>query len=127
MDAFRETGAFAPLNVGGKSFDSSRTALGIRAIYDGHIGRVGFRPEVRLAWQHEFGASAYSITSNFATLGGNPFTVTGPVTGRDSLLASAGFMILWNDRFGTYVYYDGNIGGQNYESHNVSGGFRLQF
>ena len=127
MDGFTETGAFAPLTVSGKSADSSRTSLGIRASFEGHIGSVVIRPEVRLAWQHEFGGTSYAITSRFATLGGNPFTVSGTAVGRDSLLASAGFIIMWNERLGTYVYYDGNIGAKNLESHNISGGVRFQF
>ena len=127
MDGFTETGAFAPLAVSGRSADSSRTSLGIRASYEGHIGSAIIRPEVRLAWQHEFGATSYAITSRFATLGGNPFTVTGTTVGRDSVLASAGFIIMWNERLGTYLYYDGQIGAQNLESHNISGGVRFQF
>ena len=127
MDGFTETGAFAPLSVNGQTAESSRTALGIRAFYDAHVGRVIVRPEARLSWQHEFGDNGFAITSRFATLGGNPFTVTGAPIGRDSLLIGAGFSILWNDRFSTYVYYDGEVGRSNYDSHNVSGGFRLQF
>ncbi|MCX6979269.1 MAG: autotransporter domain-containing protein [Verrucomicrobia bacterium] len=126
LDGFTEAGLFAPLTVASRSEESSRASLGVRAYYDGHIGSKVFRPEVRLAWQHEFGATGYSLTSSFATLGGNPFTVAGTTIGRDSLLASAGFTILWNDRLSTFVYYDGQIG-QNYESHNVSAGVRLQF
>ncbi len=127
MDRFTEFGAFAPLTIASKSSESIRTNVGIRAYYDGHIGKVGFRPEVRLAWQHEAGAAGNNLTSNFATLGGAPFTVAGTTVGRDSLLASAGFIIMWNDRLGTYVYYDGQFGASNQESHSVSGGFRLQF
>ena len=127
LDGFTEAGLFAPLTVASRSEESSRSSLGVRAYYDGHIGSKVFRPEVRLAWQHEFGATGYSLTSSFATLGGTPFAVSGTTIGRDSLLASAGFVILWNDRLSTFVYYDGQFGGQNYESHNVSAGFRLQF
>jgi uncharacterized protein with beta-barrel porin domain len=68
-----------------------------------------------------------SLTSSFATLGGSPFTVSGTTIGRDSLLASAGFTILWNARVSTFVYYDGQFGTQNYGSHNVSAGVRIQF
>ena len=53
--------------------------------------------------------------------------MSGTTIGRDSLLASAGFAILWNDRLSTFIYHDCQFGGQNYESRNVSGGFRLQF
>jgi outer membrane autotransporter protein len=127
MDGFTENGAFAPLAVNSQNYESSRTALGIKATYDAHVGRVLVRPEVKLAWQHEFGDSTYSITSRFASLGGNAFTVTGAPIGRDSLLVGAGFSVLWNPRFATYVYYDGELGRTNYSSHSVSAGFRLQF
>jgi fibronectin-binding autotransporter adhesin len=127
VGGFTETALFAPLTVHGQSAESSRTALGARAYYDAHAGGFIIRPEVKLAWQHEFGTTAYSLTSNFATLGGNAFTVSGPAIGRDSLLASAGVSFLFNDRFAFYVYYDGEIARTNYSSNNVSGGFRLQF
>ena len=127
LDGFTEAGAFAPLTIAGKSSESIRTSVGVRAYYEGKIGSVGFRPEVRLAWQHESGATGNNLTSNFATLGGRPFTVAGTTVGRDSIVASAGFIILWNDRLGTYVYYDGNFGAKNQESHNISAGVRLQF
>ena len=127
MDGFTETGTFAPLRVAGQTAESSRTSLGVRAYYDAHVRGIVIRPEARLAWQHEFGDNGFSITSNFATLGGNAFTVNGPVTGRDSLLMSAGVTILWNERFATYVNYDGEVGRTNYESHSISGGVRLRF
>ncbi len=126
LDGFTEAGAFAPLTIAGNTTESQRSSLGVRAYYDGHIGSKIFRPELRVAWQHEFGATGSSITSNFATLGGTPFTVAGTTVGRDSVLASAGFVIVWNDLLSTFVYYDGQFG-QNLQSNNVSGGFRLQF
>ncbi|MEO6752572.1 MAG: autotransporter-associated beta strand repeat-containing protein [Chthoniobacteraceae bacterium] len=126
-DGFTETGAFAPLAVNGQSTESSRTSFGVRASYDAQVGGVIVRPELRLSWQHEFGDTAPTVTSRFVNLGGNPFTVTGPQIGRDSLLMGAGFTILWTPRFATYLYYDGEIGRSNYDSHNISGGVRLQF
>ena len=126
-DGFTETGAFAPLAVNGQSTESSRTSLGVRAYYDAQVGGVTVRPELRLTWQHEFGDTAPTVTSRFVNLGGNPFTVTGPQVGRDSLLMGAGFTVMWNPRFATYLYYDGEFGRSNYDSHNISGGIRLQF
>ena len=126
-DGFTETGAFAPLTVNGQSTESSRTSLGLRAYYDANVGGVIVRPEMRLSWQHEFGEIAPTVTSRFSTLGGNPFTVTGPQIGRDSLLLGVGLTVLWSERFATYLYYDGEVGRSNYDSHNISGGVRLQF
>ncbi len=127
LDGFTERGAFAPLSVIRRNADSARSALGFKASYDMKVGRAIIRPEVRAAWQHEFGDTSYSLTSTFATLGGNAFTVFGPATGRDSLLVGAGVSIHWNDRFSTSVFYDGELLRKNYSSNNVSVGFRWRF
>ncbi len=127
LDGFTETGAFLPLSIRSASSESSRTTVGFRAVWDAQVAGKHVRPEVRASWQHEFGDVAHQLTSTFATLGGSPFTVTGPITGRDSLLVGAGVTIQWSDRVATYLNYDGEVGRKNYESHSVSGGFRIQF
>ena len=127
VDSFRENGSLAPLNIASKSGESLRTALGMKASYDWQVGGVVIRPEVRAAWQHEFGDSSFALDSRFANGAGNTFTVRGPEIGDDSLLLGAGVAVLWNERTSTYVYYDGEIGRSNYSSNNVSGGVRLSF
>ncbi len=127
LDGFTETGGFAPLSVIRKNADSMRSAIGVRASYDIKVRHAIIRPEARVSWQHEFGDTSYSLTSSFATLGGNPFTVAGPETGRDSMLIRAGVSVQWNDRFSTSAYYDGELLRKNYSSNNVSLGFRWKF
>ena len=99
----------------------------MKATYDWKVGSVLVRPELRAAWQHEYGLSAYPIVASFANGAGSSFTVSGPKIGRDSLLLGAGAAILWNDRISTYIYYDGELGRTNYDSHNISGGVRVTF
>ena len=127
LDGFTEAGLFAPLAVAGQTSESSRSSFGFHATYDTHIGSLPIRPEVRVAWQHEFDSTTSTITSRFANLGGNPFTVSGPKVGRDSVVVGAGVSMQWTPRCATYLYYDGEIGRTNYNSHNVSAGFRFQF
>lgn len=127
LDGFTETGGFAPLSVIKRNEESMRTAIGMHATFDVKMGRAILRPEVRAAWQHEFGDTSYSLTSTFATLGGSAFKVAGPETGRDSLLVGAGLSLLLNNRFSVYAFYDGELLRQNYSSHNISAGFRLKF
>jgi outer membrane autotransporter protein len=127
LNGFTETGSLAPLKYGDQSVDSIRTALGIKASYDWKIGGVLIRPEVRASWQHEYGDSTYTIVANFANGAGNSFTVSGPRIGRDSVLIGAGAAILWNDRISTYIYYDGELARDNYDSQSVTGGFRITF
>jgi outer membrane autotransporter protein len=128
IDNFTENGSLAPLHFPDQNEDSIRTTVGFRAAYDWKAGRgVIVRPELRAAWQHEYGDRAYPIDSQFASGPGSLFTVHGPRIGRDSALVSAGAAIEWNDRVSTYVYYDGQLARQNYDSHNVNGGIRINF
>ena len=127
MNGFAETGSLAPLRFSDQSVDSIRTAFGIKTSYDLKIGGVLIRPEVRVSWQHEYADSAYSIVANFANGAGNSFNVVGPELGRDSLLIGAGVAVLWNDRFSTYIYYDGELARTNYDSQSVSAGVRITF
>ena len=107
--------------------ESVRSALGFKASWDWKAGSVLIRPELRASWQHEYGDTAYPFRSNFATGGGDSFIVHGPDTGRDSLLLGAGFAVQCSERCSTYLYYDGELGRTNYESHSISGGVRLAF
>ena len=99
----------------------------MKTSYDWKIGPVHLVPELRLAWQHEFGQTDYSLVSSFANGAGNSFTVTGAEIGRDSMLIGTGFAVHWNDRWSTYAYYDGELFRTNYLSNNISAGFRFSF
>jgi outer membrane autotransporter protein len=124
---FTERGSLAPLDIHGGHGESLRTAFGIKASYDWKLGAVLIRPELRAAWQHEFGDSSYELGANFANGAGNSFLVNGPNLGRDSALLGAGFAAQFNDRLSTYFYYDGELGRRNYQSSSVTGGLRLAF
>ena len=39
----------------------------------------------------------------------------------------AGFAIQCSERISLYAYYDGELGGTNYQSDSVTGGFRIEF
>jgi outer membrane autotransporter protein len=127
FDGFTESGSLAPLKFNDQHVDSIRTAIGMKASYDWKVGHILVRPELRAAWQHEYGNSAYSIAASFANGAGTSFTVSGPKIGRDSLLLGAGVAILWSDRISTYIYYDGDLSRTNYDSNNVSAGVRITF
>ena len=124
---FTEHGSLAPLNIHGGKGESLRTALGFKASYDWKVGGVLIKPEIRAAWQHEYGDSAYALNSSFAGGTGNSFLVNGPQLGRDSALLGAGFAIQFTDRISTYLYYDGELGRKNYQSTSVTAGCRVAF
>jgi len=127
LQGFTERGSDFPLRVPSQGEESIRTAFGIKASYDCKVGSVIVKPEVRAAWQHEFGDTAYTLDSSFASGAASALTVTGPRLGRDSVLVGAGFAVLFNDHCSTYFYYDGELGRTRYDAHNVSGGLRLAF
>ena len=128
IDGFTETGSLAPLEIQDQEEDSVRGTLGLRAAYDWKAGHgIIVRPEVRAAWQHEYDERAYPIDARLASGAGGVFTVRGPDIGRDSALVGGGVAVQWNNRISTYVYYDGVLGRENYDSHNVSGGVRISF
>jgi autotransporter-associated beta strand protein len=127
LDSFSETGSLAALKFPDQNTESERSAFGAKATYEWKIGKITLIPQVSAAWQHEFGATAYSVVAGFATGAGNNFTVTGPDIGRDSLLVGAGATVILSERVSTYLFYDGEVARTNYQSHNVSGGVRISF
>ena len=127
IDGFTEQGSLAPLNIAARNAESVRTSLGFKASYDWKVGGVLVRPEIRAAWQHEYGDSSYGLDASFANGAGGSFLVNGPEIGRDSLLLGVGVAIQCSERFSTYFYYDGELGRENYDRHGVSGGVRVAF
>jgi autotransporter-associated beta strand protein len=127
LNGFTETGSLAPLKFPDQNTQSERTAFGAKASYEWKIGHVTVLPQISAAWQHEYGATAYSVIASFANGAGNSFTVFGPQIGRDSVLVGAGATVIWNERVSTYLYYDGEFARTNYLSNNISGGVRISF
>lgn len=127
IDQFTETGSLAPLEIQDQDENSFRATTGFHASYDIKAGHAIFRPEVRVAYQHEYCDSAYQIDSRLASGAGDVFRVRGPNIGRDAALVGAGMSMQWNNRLSTYVYYDGVLGRNNYDNNAVSGGFRIGF
>ena len=125
-DGYLEDGSLAPLRIDSQHAESSRTNVGLRMSYAGHIGSALVTPEVRATWQHEFGDVAYATDARFA-FGGPQFTSHSAEVGRDSLLLRAGFSVQHTPTFSTYAYYEGELCRTNYEAHNVYIGGRLSF
>jgi outer membrane autotransporter protein len=127
IDQFTETGSLAPLEIQDQDENSFRATTGVHASYDIKTGHFIFRPEIRVAYQHEYCDSAYQIDSQLASGADGVFRVRGPRIGRDAALVGTGMSMQWNNRLSTYVYYDGVLGRNNYDNNAVSGGFRVGF
>ncbi len=127
LDSFSETGSLAPMKFPDQNTQSERSAFGARASYEWKVAHITILPQISAAWQHEYGATEYSVVASFANGAGSSFSVIGPEIGRDSLLVGAGATVILNERVSTYLYYDGEFARTNYLSNNVSGGFRISF
>jgi autotransporter-associated beta strand protein len=127
LNSFAERDSLAPLAFPDQHQESIRSTFGAKASYDWKVNGILIKPEIRAGWQHEYSDVAFGIDSSFANGAGPEFLVHGPVTGRDSLLLSAGFAIQWSARCSTYIYYDGELARTNYQANSVSGGFRIEF
>ena len=127
LDGFSETGSLAPLKFPDQNTESETTTFGAKATYEWKVGKITLIPQVSAGWQHEYGSVAYQVVAGFASGAGTNFTVNGPEIGRDSLLIGAGVSMIWSDRISTYVFYDGDVARTNYDSHTVTGGFRITF
>jgi outer membrane autotransporter protein len=127
LDGFSETGSLAPLKFPDQNTESETTTFGAKATYEWKVGKITLIPQVSAGWQHEYGSVAYQVVAGFASGAGTSFTVNGPEIGRDSLLIGAGVSMIWSDRISTYAFYDGDVARTNYDSHTVTGGFRITF
>ncbi len=127
IDQFRERGSLAPLNFPDQNEDSLQSTVGVRASYDLHPSKtVIIRPELNVAWLHEYNDRAYPIDAGFIGCPGG-FTVYGPNVGRDGAQVRAGASAQLNPAFAIYVYYDGLLGRGNYSNNGASGGFTWSF
>ena len=126
-DGFTEHGSKAPLSIRGGTGESLRSAFGLKVSYDWKVAGILIKPEIRAAWQHEYGDAIYALDATFASGAGSTFLVNGPRIGRDSALLGAGFAAQLSERVSTYLYYDGDLGRRNYQSTNVTGGVRIAF
>lgn len=128
MDSFTEHGSIVNLSVRGESQESWRTDLGFRAWYTFQLGKVGVRPFVRVAWNHEYRESNLPISVSLLDIQGSaPVTVAGPSLGHDSAVVNAGVSAQLTPTISTYVSYDGQLGRNKFDYNGVSGGFNFSF
>ena len=127
LSGYQESGSLAPLDIHSDTQESLRSNLGLRLISFWRVGPFLLIPELRASWQHEFKYSALPITAQFASGADGVFTVHGPGIGHDSALIHSALEVRWNDRWSSFVGYDGNVGRGAYDSNAVSGGLTYRF
>jgi outer membrane autotransporter protein len=129
VNGFTEHGSVTDLTVNERSNEDWRTDLGFRAYYNFQAGKIGVRPFVRAAWQHDFySENRFPLFVDLADIQGPAVpVVSGPGLGHDSCIVNAGASIQWTPTISTYVSYDGQLGRDRYELNEVSGGFNISF
>ena len=125
IDSFTERGSLAPLNINDQSDTSLKSTVGWQTSCAFHLGKITVTPQIRTQWQHEYLNNTQGISASF--LPGGAFTVYGPEIGRDSLLLDVGTSVQLTQTVGIYLFYSGDLGGENYTSHAVNGGVQLSF
>ena len=83
MDAYREKGSSAALNVGSQRYEIGEMGLGARLAAAFDVGVGSLEPEAKLMAWHDFIGDKAGTTSTFV-LGGTPFTTRGATPARDS-------------------------------------------
>jgi len=129
MNRFTETGAESlDLAVGGQSAGSLRSTLGARVAYTWNVCQnVTIIPEVRALWQHEFLNSTRAINASLDGGNGPSFDFNTATPGQDSLFGAAGITAQIGKTWNANLYYNVDVGRQDYLSHMVSGGLGISF
>ncbi|CAM3739450.1 Outer membrane protein A [Pseudomonas reidholzensis] len=83
IDAYREKGSSAALNVGSQRYEIGEMGLGARLAAAFDVGVGTLEPEAKLMAWHDFIGDKAGTTSTFV-LGGTPFTTSGATPTRDS-------------------------------------------
>ena len=120
-------GSGAALTVEDSDGNSIATILGARVSGEWATGSGMIRPEVSVAWMHEFGDSFQSIDTAFAgaPVGGN-FNIIGSETARDSALVSIGGRYDLSANSEITLKYDGTFNA-DYGTHAFIGRYGQKF
>jgi uncharacterized protein YhjY with autotransporter beta-barrel domain len=132
QNGYSETGAGAfDLTYADQNIDSLRSKLGFHVTDNFTWDRIAFTPQFRASWYHEILDDSRGVTTS---LGGAPalgsFVVQTNSEGRDFAIVGAGLSATPAELSGDvtfFVNYDAQVGQDNYISHTVNGGLRVNF
>lgn len=125
LDSFHEGDAFGSLYINEHKQNSLRSAAGLQASYQAHLGRVPVTPMIRAQWQHEYLEDTASLNASFDNQ--NTFNIQGPRLGRDSVRLDAGLSAQLSRWVGVFGIYTNELGRENYTVQSISGGVRVSF
>lgn len=122
-DGFTETGTFG-LTFPRQTFDKLTSTAGVAAstVFTALDG-AKFRPEVRLAWGHDWRDDALTTQ---ASLLDSPFVVSAADPGRDALVTRFAVTGWRTEALRIYAAYDGEVR-RNASAHQLTGGLRVSW
>ena len=127
-DAFTESNAGAlNLRVSSQTASSVQTGLGARASYRGQVGNVTVKPQVSVAWQHEYSDNARGLNASLAQGSSNMTFRTVSNPGKNFAVVGAEVSARFSKRFVANVGYTGELGRSNASNHGVNAGLRFEF
>ncbi len=128
QDSYTEHGApGADLHVNSESIQSLRSGLGgkIATTLTTPQGWL-VQPDLHLFWFHEFGDTAYDLTSQFVAAGGGAFTTPGLKLGENALGLGTAVNVVGSKNVNLTLKYDAEFQ-REYVSHSVVFETRLKF
>ena len=119
IDGYTEHGSLAPLKIDRLNANSLQSSLGATLAYNTQIGDVPVRPELGVAWRHEFLDDTYSIDSRLASGAGTSFSVDSTELGRDSVPVWLGVNVQATKNVGLHVVGEGTFFRENDKEYSV--------
>jgi outer membrane autotransporter protein len=114
QDSYTEKGGASALHYEGQSFESYKSALGVR------VSENLFKntdkdlwAQLRAKWMHEFGDAAAGITTSFASTPGYRFSIKDARMNRDSAVLGAGIKYDPNRNILLFIDYDVILNGDS--------------
>ena len=114
------------IDLSDSNADSLKTRFGVRAATQFHIGCVTLRPSVEVDWQREYFSQNRTIAGVFNSPGIG-FVDKTPHHGRDSIIVNSGISAQVTPRISVFAYYIGDLAGDGWSSHTVTGGLSYSF
>lgn len=126
--AFTESNAgVLNLKVSSQSASSLQTGLGARASYRAKVGNVTVKPQVSVAWQHEYSGNTRGLNASLAQGSSNMTFRTVSNPGKNFAVVGAEVSARFSKRFVANIGYTGEVGRSNASNHMLNAGLRFEF
>ncbi len=131
IDAYTESdlnNSGLAMRVDSNERESLTTTFGVRSSYAMSTDWGVIVPSLHLAYEHEFDQDAQVATSSFdLDTAQNQYTIEGDDPDRDYFIAGAGVSAIFAEGWMLFLNYDGLVGHDERERHQLTAGLRREF